>query len=174
MLTAVTIATQGYLGTLPEHLRQVGVAVSGGKDSTATVALMVRILGAHNVKAITMPKDGFTSKETRQDAVAVCKALGVDLLTWPVNETVSAISTPVNVVPGSDQFKTAQAMSRMVQLAVWCARDNLFFTSNTNMTELAFGYGTLNADLRGVFAPWGNCLAQDVYRILDHLNRTVF
>jgi NAD+ synthase (glutamine-hydrolysing) len=49
-----------------------------------------------------------------------------------------------------------------------------FFTCNANWTEIAFGYGTLNGDMRGTFSPWMNCLKQDVYRLGDYLNREVY
>ena len=172
--TAVSWATRGFIATLPPHLRKCIVAVSGGKDSSATLALMVHLLGAENVMAVTMPMEGYTSDETKNDAIKLCEALGVKYLVIPIGEMVRVKAAAVGAEPGTGAYKTIQAMERLTTHAGLGAYHHYFFTSNANMTESAVGYTTLNADSRGVFAPWGNCLAQDVYRILDYMNRTIF
>ncbi len=174
MFTAVAVATKAFIATLPQRLRKCIIAVSGGKDSSAALALMVHLLGAENVLAVTMPMDGYTSAETKNDAVVLCEALGVECLVVPIGAMVEVKAAAIGAVPESGPYKTVQAIERMSTLAGLGAAKGYFFTSNANMTESAFGYGTLNADLRGVFAPWGNCLAQDVYRILDFMNQTIF
>lgn len=172
--TAIRTIFKAFVDTLPAHLRKMVVAVSGGKDSTATLGLGVDVLGKENILALTMPYVGYTSDETLNDTRELANRFGVELLEIPINDIVDAMCLAAGIEKGTSQFKTAMAMARLQLHAAVAAQRGMFFTSNGNMTEIAFGYFTLNADGRGVFAPWANCLAQDVYRILDHMNRVVF
>jgi NAD+ synthase (glutamine-hydrolysing) len=92
----------------------------------------------------------------------------------PIDDIVDAVCAASLIEVGTAEHKTAQAMARMHVLAAIAAKEHAFFTCNANWTESFFGYGTLNGDLRGTFAPWGNCLKQDVYRLGDYMNREVF
>lgn len=174
LFAGVVVATRGWLNTIPERLRKAVIGVSGGKDSAASVALFAHLLGPENVLAINMPMRQHSSLELQDDARKLCANLGVEYRIVPIDDLVTATCGAAGIEPGTPAHKTAQAMARVQVLTAIGAREGRFFPCNANWTELAFGYTTLNADARGTFAPWANCLGQDVYRVLDYMNRMVF
>lgn len=172
---AIEVATGGFLKTLPNRLRQkVVIGVSGGMDSALSVALFAKLLGPENVVALNLPYGDFNSKETKDDAQELCRRLGVEYRVIDITATVDAMCAAANVKVGSGPHKTTMAMVRKMTEAAVAAEVKAIIICNANMTETAFGYGTLNADLRGVWAPWMNCLKQDVYRLGQYMNEVVF
>lgn len=172
---AIEVTTKGFLKTLPASVgSKVVIGVSGGMDSALSVAFFARLLGPENVVAVNMPYGNFNSKATRDDAAELCRRLGVEYRVIPIDAMVDVRCALVGIAPGGSQHKTSQAKERMEVLSDVAGAVGAFFTSNGNMTELAFGYGTLNGDLRGVYAPWMNCLKQDVYRLGQYLNEVVY
>ncbi len=172
---AIEVATYGFLDTLPASAKEkVVIGVSGGMDSALSVAFFARLLGSDRVVAVNVPYRDFNSTETKDDAKELCRRLGVSYRVIPIDAIVDATGNATGVKVGSLQHKTAQAIARMTILASVAGQENGFFTSNANWSEIAFGYGTLNGDLRGVFAPWMNCLKQDVYRLGNYLNQELY
>ncbi len=172
---AIMVATRGYVATLPSDLaRRVVIGVSGGIDSALSVAFFAKVLGHENVIAVNLPYGDYNAKETKDDAAELCRRLQVAYRVIPIDELVDTLCKETNVRPGSAQHKTVQATTRLQVLAAVASQEHAFLSCNANMTEIAFGYGTLNGDLRGTFAPWLNCLKQDVYRLADYLNRVVY
>lgn len=172
---AITVATGGFLETLPVSVCQkVVIGVSGGMDSALSVAFFAKLLGPENVIAVNMPYDTFNAKETKDDAAKLCANLGVEYRVIPIDSMVDARCLAVGVDRGTGAHKTAQAIERMNVIAAVAGVAGALFVCNANMTEIAFGYGTLNADLRGTFAPWMNCLKQDVYRLAAYMNEVVY
>lgn len=175
LYTAISVATRGFLETLPKSVAsKVVIGVSGGMDSALSVAFFAKLLGPENVLAVNMPYGNFNSKETRDDAAKLCENLGVRYQVIAIDPMVDARAAVAGIEVGSSQHKTAQAIERMSVIAAVAGQEGAFFTSNANMTEIAFGYGTLNGDMRGTFAPWMNCLKQDVYRLGVYLNEVVY
>lgn len=172
---AIEVSTKGFLKTLPERLAQkVVIGVSGGMDSALSVAFFAKLLGPKNVVAINLPYGDFNSQATRDDARELCERLGVEYRVIDITATVDAMCAAANVKVGTGPHKTTMAMVRKMTEAAVAAEEKAIVICNANMTEIAFGYGTLNADLRGVFAPWMNCLKQDVYRLGQYLNEVVY
>jgi NAD+ synthase (glutamine-hydrolysing) len=172
---AIEVATNGFLNTLPQSAKEkVVIGVSGGMDSALSVAFFAKVMGSERVVAINLPYGNFNSTETKDDAAELCRRLGVEYRVVPIDAIVDATALAACIEPGSAQHKTTQAIARMTVLAAVAGQESGFFTSNANMTEIAFGYGTLNGDLRGTFAPWMNVLKQDVYRLAQYLKKEVY
>jgi NAD+ synthase (glutamine-hydrolysing) len=175
MYRAVTEATLGFLSTLPAGAKEkVVVGVSGGMDSALSVAFFAHLMGADKVIAVNMPFKNYNSTETKDDAAQMCRLLNVEYRVAPIDVIVDATCVSANIKVGTSQHKTVQAVTRMTVLSAIASQSSGFFTCNANWTEIAFGYGTLNGDMRGTFSPWMNFLKQDVYRLGDYLNRKVY
>jgi NAD+ synthase (glutamine-hydrolysing) len=173
MWQAVVCGTRGYLATLdPKYRRKVVIGVSGGIDSANSVALFAHILGPENVIGINMPYKDFNSVETKSDAEALCSNLGVEYRVIPIDSLVDTQATLLGVKEGQSEHKSIQARMRMEVLAAVASQVDGLFTCNANKTEAAFGYGTLNGDMRGNFAPWLDCLKRDVYMISTFINQS--
>jgi NAD+ synthase (glutamine-hydrolysing) len=174
MYIAIQVATQGYVNTLPKHLHKVVIGVSGGMDSALSVAFFAQLLGPDSVIGVNMPYKHYNADETKDDARLLCERLGVEYRVEPIDDIVDATAKASGAVPGTGPHKTIQATSRLQVLVGIAATENAWFPCNANMTEIFYGYGTLNGDLRGDFSPWGNCLKQDVYRLADYMNKYIF
>jgi NAD+ synthase (glutamine-hydrolysing) len=175
MFKAVTIATtMGFLPTLPKSLKKVVIGVSGGIDSALSVAFFAYLLGAENIIGVNMPYKHYNAAETKDDARLLCERLGVEYRVEPIDDIVDATARAARAEPGTAAHKTIQATARLQVLVGIAAGEGAWFPCNANMTELFYGYGTLNGDLRGTFNPWGNCLKQDVYRLADYMNKHIF
>jgi NAD+ synthase (glutamine-hydrolysing) len=171
---AVTVATRGFLKTAPPSLSKVVIGVSGGIDSALSVAFFAHLLGPENIIGVNMPYKHYNAAETKDDAKLLCERLGVEYRVEPIDEIVDASARIARAVPGTGAHKTIQAASRLQVLVGIGAVENAWFPCNANMSELFYGYGTLNGDLRGTFNPWGNCLKQDIYRLADYMNKVIF
>ncbi|MCA9357215.1 NAD(+) synthase [Candidatus Nomurabacteria bacterium] len=176
LYNAIVQATKGFLETVPDFAKQkVVIGNSGGIDSALSIAFFAKLLGPENVIAVNMPYSNFNADETKSDAAELCRRLGVkDYRIVPIDKIVDTTCALTGIKVGTSQHKTAQAVARMNVLSAIASQENGFFTCNANMSEIAFGYGTLNGDMRGTFAPWSSCLKQDVYRLADYLNREVY
>ncbi len=173
MYTAIQVAAQGYLSTLPKHLRKVVIGVSGGLDSALSAAFFTQLVGPDYVIGVNMPYHDYNSGETRDDAQLLCKRLGIEYRVESIDTIVDDIAQRSGAEQGTGPHKTIQAAARLQMLVGIAAKENAWFPCNANMTEIFFGYGTLNGDLRGDFSPWGNCLKQDVYRLADYINKHI-
>ncbi|MFQ3191231.1 MAG: NAD+ synthase (glutamine-hydrolyzing) [Paraglaciecola sp.] len=175
MYRAIEVASKGFLGTLPQSAQQkVVIGVSGGMDSALSVAFFAHLMGANKVVGVNMPYKHYNAAETKNDAAQMCRRLNVEYRVVPIDTIVDATCKLADIEEGTSQHKTAQAVARMNVLSALASQASGFFTCNANWTEIAFGYGTLNGDMRGTFAPWMNLLKQDVYRLGDYLNREVY
>lgn len=174
MYTALQVAAQGYLNTLPKHLRKVVIGVSGGLDSALSAAFFTQLLGPDYVIGVNMPYHDYNSKDTRNDAQILCKRLGIEYRVEPIDTIVDDVANRSGAEPGTGPHKTIQAAARLQMLVGIAAKEHAWFPCNANMTEIFYGYGTLNGDLRGDLSPWGNCLKQDVYRLADYMNKHIF
>ncbi len=174
MFTAIKVASLGFLKTTPRSLKKVVIGVSGGIDSALSVAFFTHLLGPENIIGVNMPYKHYNAAETKDDAKLLCERLGVEYRVEPIDDIVDAAARIARAVPGTGAHKTIQAASRLQVLVGIGSVENAWLPCNANMSELFYGYGTLNGDLRGTFNPWGNCLKQDVYRLADYMNKVIF
>ncbi|MEX0918007.1 MAG: NAD(+) synthase [Candidatus Paceibacterota bacterium] len=175
MFSAIRVSTIGYLDSVAEEYRQkIVIGASGGIDSALSLAFFVHLVGKENVIAVNMPYKHYNADETKGDARKLAENLGVEYRVVPIDAMVDANAALCNVQIGSSQHKSIQARMRMEVLATIASQVHGIFTCNANKTEIAFGYGTINGDMRGYFAPWMDCLKQDVFRLAAHMNTFIF
>ncbi|MEK7639277.1 MAG: NAD(+) synthase, partial [Patescibacteria group bacterium] len=171
LFAAIKVAAQTHWDmSPPQNRNKVVIGVSGGIDSALSVAFYAYLLGSDRVLAVNMPYKNFNAEETKNDAAELCRRIGVEYRVVPIDDVVDTLCALADIEVGTSPHKTTQAITRMNILASISTSVGGWFTCNANWTEIAFGYGTLNADLRGYFNPWGNCRKADVYRLANFMN----
>lgn len=166
-------AVKNMLDSLSPKNRQVVIGLSGGVDSATMAALMVDILGPEKVHLINMPYE-YSDPKVKGLAQKVADNLGVKLEIRPIKEIVDAISSQSEAKEGSLVHQNIQARARMEILAATAQRLGGVFTCNGNKTEIAFGYGTLDGDMRGWLAPFGDLVKREVRQLAEYLNVGIF
>jgi NAD+ synthase (glutamine-hydrolysing) len=154
---------------------QVVVGSSGGIDSALTLALAAQALGPQNVVAITMPSR-FSSAGSVDDSVALCRNLGVRLVTHPIPGIVgefeagfdTAFGTPLEGVA----LENLQARVRGTILMEYSNRFGHLLLTTGNKSEISVGYCTLYGDTNGGLGPIGDLYKTEVFALCRHLNRS--
>ena len=148
--------------------RKVLLGLSGGMDSALTAAIAVDALGAERVYGIMMPSP-YTSGASLDDAAFVAGALGIDLLTIPLNPAMQAMDTMLGA-PTGVTHENLQARLRGVILMAHANHNNDLLLTTGNKSELAMGYATLYGDMCGGFSVLKDLYKTDVYRLAQWRN----
>lgn len=153
------------------HSRVV-VGLSGGIDSALVLSLAVRALGARAVTAVAMPGP-FSLPDSLEDAQALSRGLGVELLTCPIGSLVDSVEEILEGSTGRGleglAHQNIQARARgLVLMAVANTRSALVLGTG-NKSELAVGYSTMYGDLIGALAPIGDLTKARVRSLARHL-----
>lgn len=148
------------------------VGVSGGLDSSVTVALLARALGKERVLGITMPSK-FTRDITKTNAYHLKEKLGIDFKEIPIGAMVDASvqSLPYDKVEGLS-YENIQARLRGHTLMSVASLENGVVSNNGNKIEVAFGYATLYGDAIGALGILGDLSKMEVGWIAECLNET--
>ncbi len=149
------------------------IGLSGGIDSALSLALFVNALGRENITAINMPSK-FSSDETQNMAQQIALNLGVKYEVRSVQKLVDCIADIAECPRNSLAYENIQARARMEVLAARAQELHGFFICNSNKVEVAFGYGTLYGDIAGSFAPLGDLVKREIYRLAYYINKEVF
>lgn len=175
LYAAMRCVTKEYFATMPSYRRRAILGLSGGIDSAVVAALLVDVLGPKNVFTVNMPSK-YNSEETKEFAERISENLGISYEIHPIDAIADEICmTSPRAIPGSLAFENVQARARMNILAVKAQADyGCIYTSNCNKVELAFGYGTLYADLAGYLAPLTDLIKKEVREVAEYLNAEVF
>lgn len=128
------------------------VGVSGGLDST--LALLVSAEAAHragrpakDVVGITMPCFGTTDR-TYRNSLRLMETLGITALEIPIREAVTRHFADIGQDPErlDVTFENAQARERTQVLMDYAGRIGGFVVGTGDLSELALGWCTYNAD----------------------------
>ena len=168
---ALVMGTRDYM--TKNGFEKAVIGVSGGIDSALTACIAVDALGKDNVAAVTMPSM-YTKEETRADAVAVAKNLGLKTITIPINTIYLAYTRMLK-----KEFKDAkvniteenlQARIRGNLLMALSNKFNWLVLTTGNKSEMSTGYCTLYGDMAGGFAVLKDVLKTVVYQLSEYRN----
>ncbi|MBS6474508.1 MAG: NAD(+) synthase [Clostridiales bacterium] len=143
-----------------EHSRANGavIGISGGLDSCLALLVTVeafKLMGRDmkDIWAVTMPCFGTTNR-TRDNAEALCKALGVSFRVVPLAESVREHFKDIdhdekdkNVV-----YENAQARMRTLVLMDLANELGALVVGTGDLSELALGWATYNGDHMSMYA----------------------
>lgn len=180
-----------YLGVITglKHLDHVRgqengflIGVSGGIDSSVTLALLVQAFGPGRVFAVNMPTR-FNAEITRNNARLICERLGVDYLSFPIQDLHELLSAKIRDcgfprAPGDYTRLVDENLQARIRgadvLAGLAAKCGLIFTNNGNKTEVALGYATLYGDVNGAVAPIADLYKTQVFELARYLNEQIY
>ena len=111
----------------------------------------------------------FTSQESRDDAEAVARALGVHYDIVPIESAVRGLEEALaGIFAGAPRDVTEenlQARARGVILMAISNKFGLMVVTTGNKSEMSVGYATLYGDMNGGFNPIKDLYKTEVYRL---------
>ena len=162
--------------------KQIGIALSGGRDSLLTLLVAHRYASKVRpedpgslLRAFTMPSR-FNSQETQSAAAAICRDLGVKLEVVPIEEAFGRELEVVRGMLDEGQEPTEltkqniQARLRAQRMWNWSNSSGGLFLQTGNMSEKAVGYTTVGGDLMGALGVLANVPKTVVMYLLDYLH----
>ncbi len=168
---ALVLGTRDYVRK--NGFKKVIIGLSGGIDSALVAAIATEAIGSENVIGVTMPSR-FNSQETRSDAEALAKNLGIEFHTIAISEPLEAFDKALSVVDGWDKSTTAyenlQARIRGTMLMSLSNQFGYLVLTTGNKSETAVGYSTLYGDTAGGFAVIKDVPKTVVYELCKYIN----
>mgnify|MGYP001817267496 FL=1 len=163
---------------LGDYVRKNGFSdvvfgLSGGIDSSLTLALAVDALGAEHVHTVMMPSrhtSGLSIELAQEQAVG----LGVDhrcISIEPAFESLSTLLSPS--FEGLEADITEENLQARIRGDIVMALSNKFGwlpLATSNKSELAVGYCTIYGDMCGGYGPLLDCSKMRVYALSRYRN----
>lgn len=166
------------LGTR-DYMRKNGfaaavVGLSGGVDSSLVAAVAVAAVGNKNVTGVFMPSP-YSSRESREDAFALARELGIRILEIPIHESFEAyLKTLRPVFIKTKPDVTEENLQARIRGNILMALSNKFgwlVLTTGNKSEMSVGYATLYGDMAGGFAVIKDVPKTLVYHVARCVNR---
>jgi NAD+ synthase (glutamine-hydrolysing) len=189
---ALTIGLRDYVRK--NAFDRVLVAVSGGIDSALVMLIAADALGPDCVTGVVMPSP-HSSPETQEDARAIIRNLGAELVELPIEEAMDAYEHVLGAGastsdggaedrPGAESARELETGGPGTELAAENIqariRGNLMMALSNqsgwlvlttgNKSEMSVGYATLYGDMAGGFAVIKDVPKTLVYRLVHHRN----
>lgn len=168
---ALVLGTRDYVRKT--GFEQVIVALSGGIDSTLTVAVAVDALGAENVMCVSMPSR-YSSEGSVADAQALADNLGIKLMTVPIEPMfvsfLEALSGPFAGLEPDTAEENLQARIRGMLMMAMSNKFGSLVLTTSNKSESATGYSTLYGDMTGGLAVIQDVPKTTVYELSRYVN----
>lgn len=131
------------------------IGLSGGIDSALTAVLAVDAVGARNVICVFMLSP-FSSEESREDAAALARNLGIRLINLPITPIFQAYrSILAPAFKGRRPDVTEENLQSRIRGNLLMALSNKYgwlVLTTGNKSEMSVGYTTLYGDMAGGFA----------------------
>jgi NAD+ synthase (glutamine-hydrolysing) len=151
----------------------VVMGLSGGVDSSLTLAIAVDALGADRVHAVMMPSR-YTADMSVNDAAEQAKSLGVKYSVISIEgmfeATLAALKGEFAGTKPDTAEENIQSRCRMLLLMGISNKTGRMLLTTGNKSEMAVGYATLYGDMAGGFAPIKDCSKLLVYRLSNYRN----
>lgn len=121
------------------------IGVSGGLDSALALLVCNRTVPKDKIVALTMPCFG-TTQRTRGNAKKLCAALGINITTINIKNTVNRHLNDIAHSATDVVYENAQARVRTMTLFDVANKTNGLVVGTGDLSELALGWCTYNGD----------------------------
>jgi NAD+ synthase (glutamine-hydrolysing) len=169
---ALVLGLADYVGK--NGFSKVVIGLSGGIDSALTAAIAADALGPSRVRTVFLPSR-YSSAESRRDAEAVAKNLGVRLDVLPIEPIFeAALQTLAPSFAGKAPDVTEENLQSRIRGVLLMALSNKFgelVLSTGNKSEAGVGYATLYGDMAGGLSVIKDLTKELVYALSRDLNR---
>ena len=163
---AVVRGTRDYCAK--NGFRKAWLGLSGGIDSAMALAIAVDALGASNVTAVRMPSR-YTADLSNDLAAEQCDALGVELLTLPIEKPFQGyLDALADTFAGKAVDTAEENLQSRTRGALLMALSNKFgglLLTTGNKSEYAVGYATIYGDMCGGYAPIKDLYKSEVFAL---------
>ncbi len=170
---ALVLGTRDY--TRKNGFGRAVIALSGGIDSALVSVIAEEALGRENITCVFMPSR-YTSKESTEDARALVKNLGVELLTIPIDDIFDVYLGALSpFFRGRTEDVTEENIQARIRGDIVMALSNKFgwlVLTTGNKSEMSVGYATLYGDMAGGFAVIKDVPKTLVYKVSKWLNES--
>ena len=170
--SALVMGTRDYVEK--NGFNHTVIGLSGGIDSSLVAAVAVDALGKKNVTGVFMPSK-YSSRASKEDAEALAKNLGIELLTVPIQNVfegyLKMLSTAFNKRRADVTEENIQARIRGNILMAISNKFGWLVLTTGNKSEMSVGYATLYGDMAGGFAVIKDVPKTLVYKLADYRNR---
>ena len=162
------------VGFLQEEVKGRGfgavvVGLSGGIDS-AVVARLCQLAFPNTHKALMLPSEQ-SSKESLEDALALCETFGISHAIIPLLDIQNAfLHTIPSLAHSQMRLGNLSARLRMICLYDYAFANRALVIGTSNKSEILLGYGTIFGDLACAINPIGNLYKTEIYALAHALN----
>jgi NAD+ synthetase len=151
------------------------IGLSGGIDSALVVVMAADTFGPENVLCVAMPSK-FSSKASLDDAEALAKNIGCEIITIPIGEVKNSFDMSLMKLLGhlNENEITNENIQPRIRATILMAianKQNRLLLCTSNKSESAVGYTTLYGDMTGAFAPIADLYKTQVYAISRWRNK---
>jgi NAD+ synthase (glutamine-hydrolysing) len=147
---ALVLGLRDYMGK--NGFEHAVVALSGGIDSALVAQVAADALGSERLTCVLMPSP-YSSRETQEDARAIARNLGTELIEIPIADLMRAYDEALGpeVARGVAAENLQARIRGNLVMALSNAHGWLVLTTG-NKSEMSVGYATLYGDMAGGFA----------------------
>jgi NAD+ synthase len=150
------------------NARGVVIGISGGLDSAVACSLCCKALSPERVLGVNMPVSS-NNPQDHEDAEELCRSLGVELITVPLEEVRSAFLAAPHITDTPVLRGNIAARLRMTTLYNIAAARGYLVCGTSNKTEYMIGYSTKWGDSAADIQPLLHLWKKDVYLFAKEL-----
>ena len=152
--------------------KQVIIGISGGLDSAVVAALASEALGEAAITGVFLPSR-ITSETSEEDARALARTLGIELVEIGITKAVSAFHRVLPHPVTGLSAENLQARTRGTLLMTLANQQNALILTTGNKSEIAVGYNTLYGDTVGALAPIADLYKTQVYDLAREMRERI-
>ena len=174
LFNALSLALQYFDSEILPFKPNWIIGVSGGLDSSLSVALLSLVLGKERVIGVNMPSE-YSSATTKGNASHLADKLGYESLIIPIEAMTQGTQRAFEAAGLAElknlTYENVQARLRGHTLMTLSSLRNGVVCNNGNKIETALGYATLYGDAIGVMGLLADLNKLEVGSLASYINK---